>query len=129
MTTSIPPFTPEQVAQFRQRLEDEASHVSDVRTSLESGLDTANQEPSNDRTAQEEDAAADLTAQEQYGAQSRDLANALHAVEAALERLTAGSYGLCAGCHQPIPIARLEFLPTAERCVACEGKRERSRRR
>ena len=37
----------------------------------------------------------------------------------ALERLESGSYGICAGCGEAIPTARLEALPTATRCVAC----------
>ena len=38
-------------------------------------------------------------------------------VEAALERVIAGTYGLCEVCHEPIPVARLEARPTARTCV------------
>jgi len=45
-------------------------------------------------------------------------------VERALERLAAGSYGLCDDCGQMIPPKRLEARPTATLCVSCQSKRE-----
>jgi RNA polymerase-binding transcription factor DksA len=40
-------------------------------------------------------------------------------VEAALERLAAGTYGICEGCGQPIAKARLEARLTARMCIEC----------
>ena len=37
----------------------------------------------------------------------------------ALERLDAGTYGLCLTCSEPIPDAELEARPFRERCVHC----------
>src|ERR1044071_7702502 len=42
-------------------------------------------------------------------------------IEAALERMDAGGYGDCAGCGDEIPTKRLQALPYAIRCMACEG--------
>lgn len=39
-------------------------------------------------------------------------------VEAALERLAQGNYGLCEVCHEAIDPDRLEVRPTARTCVA-----------
>ena len=41
----------------------------------------------------------------------------LDAVDAALGRMEAGTYGLCERCHQPIAPARLEAMPSATRCI------------
>lgn len=46
-------------------------------------------------------------------------ASELRQVDDALARWDAGTYGICAGCGQPIPAARLEVRPFADRCVAC----------
>lgn len=46
-------------------------------------------------------------------------------IEAAIERINQGTYGLCANCEKPIPKKRLEVLPFARRCLNCEGERER----
>ncbi|HEY1350400.1 MAG TPA: TraR/DksA family transcriptional regulator [Ktedonobacteraceae bacterium] len=46
-------------------------------------------------------------------------------VSRALQRLANGTYGRCLHCDQPIPSARLEALPWAERDVRCEEQVER----
>lgn len=42
-----------------------------------------------------------------------------HLIEAALDRIEGGEYGLCAECGEPIPQARLELDPAAPTCIAC----------
>ena len=48
----------------------------------------------------------------------RTMRHDLDDVEARLERLEAGSYGLCESCGQPIDEERLASLPTERFCVA-----------
>jgi len=43
----------------------------------------------------------------------------LDEIDAALARLDAGTYGVCAVCGGPIPAGRLEVRPTATTCVGC----------
>ncbi|MDH6269125.1 RNA polymerase-binding transcription factor DksA [Rhizobium sp. SG_E_25_P2] len=43
----------------------------------------------------------------------------LRAVNAALDRLTRGVFGLCAKCGQPISKARLDAAPQAALCEEC----------
>lgn len=50
----------------------------------------------------------------------------LVAVDAALKRIEAGVYGLCADCGVAIPAARLQAAPEATRCIDCQDKSERS---
>lgn len=40
-------------------------------------------------------------------------------IDAALERLAAGTYGSCTRCGRPIAPGRLEARPTARTCIAC----------
>ena len=44
-------------------------------------------------------------------------------LDAALERVAAGTYGTCERCGRPIPADRLEARPFAPTCVACAGRR------
>ena len=66
--------------------------------------------------------------------QQRDLAlrdraeQHLALVDAALERLDAGSYGTCLRCGDPIPPERLEALPWAAHCIACQSVIDKGRR-
>ena len=48
-------------------------------------------------------------------------------VEAAIERMDQGDYGVCAGCGKPIERARLEALPYATLCMDCKRGEERRR--
>jgi DnaK suppressor protein len=57
----------------------------------------------------------------------RDLEE-LEATQAALERLDAGNYGDCADCGEPIGLPRLQLMPAAPRCAACQQRNERERK-
>lgn len=55
----------------------------------------------------------------------RELAE-LQTLDAALQRIEAGTYGQCTGCDAPIAVARLEASPEAARCIACQDHHERA---
>jgi DnaK suppressor protein len=44
-------------------------------------------------------------------------------VEHALEKIDAGTYGVCEGCHGEIAPARIEAMPAARFCINCAAKR------
>ena len=46
----------------------------------------------------------------------------LHEVECAMQRLAAGTFGMCAQCGEPIGYARMLVWPTTTRCVRCEKR-------
>lgn len=48
----------------------------------------------------------------------------LVAIDAALTRLSAGTYGKCTDCDNTISSARLNASPDAARCIACQEKVE-----
>lgn len=70
------------------------------------------------------DDAFDLVSSQLAETESRELAQ----IELALERIRRGTYGQCGGCEEAIPLARLEALPYAVRCVSCEREAEKKRR-
>jgi DnaK suppressor protein len=50
--------------------------------------------------------------------------NVLREIDAALERIEAGTYGICEVCGEPIEPERLEHLPWATQCAAdARGRR------
>ena len=58
--------------------------------------------------------------------------SALSEIDAALQRLVEGSYGICERCAEPIPWERLEVLPMTRLCTPCQylaesGRSPRSR--
>lgn len=49
---------------------------------------------------------------------------AFQEIDAALERMAAGTYGRCEDCGQPVPLARLQALPATRYCMECAHRRE-----
>ena len=68
------------------------------------------------------DSAQDEISSQLAEVESRELAN----IENALDRMKAGTYGLCEVCNCKIPMARLDALPYATMCIACQREVERS---
>jgi DnaK suppressor protein len=49
----------------------------------------------------------------------------LSQIERALARLKQGTYGVCEGCQNKIPIGRLNALPYTTLCINCQREMER----
>jgi DnaK suppressor protein len=49
----------------------------------------------------------------------------LHAINAALEKIKEGTYGICEECGDKIGPARIKVMPLAQLCVACQAKFEK----
>lgn len=56
----------------------------------------------------------------------RDIAE-IAAIDAALERLQAGTFGQCQRCGLAISAGRLHAQPSAATCLACQELQERQR--
>ena len=52
------------------------------------------------------------------------VARRLRAVEEALDAIAVGDYGVCIDCEEPVPRRRLQLVPWARRCVACQAAAE-----
>lgn len=50
----------------------------------------------------------------------------LQQIADAQQRMHTGDYGRCVDCGVSIALARLQALPAAERCIACQERYERS---
>ena len=51
------------------------------------------------------------------------LLRTLEEIDAALDRIGAGTYGTCVHCGSAVPAERLEFRPFAAACVSCQRTR------
>jgi DnaK suppressor protein len=105
----------------RRALEDERARLQAL---LREGIQAPDQ-----MTYGSQAAAASQVFDQQRDLALRDRSTAhLEEVEAALHRLDAGTYGACIDCGKPVPAPRLEALPWAARCIACQTLRDRERR-
>jgi DnaK suppressor protein len=60
-----------------------------------------------------------LSREMDLGQRSRDRA-LLSAIEAALQRISGGTFGACLNCGQEINTKRLEAIPWVRCCIACQ---------
>ena len=51
-------------------------------------------------------------------------AKILQAIEEALRRIEAGTYGICRDCGEPIADARLDAIPWTRVCISCKEKQK-----
>ncbi|HLZ10963.1 MAG TPA: TraR/DksA C4-type zinc finger protein [Candidatus Acidoferrum sp.] len=49
----------------------------------------------------------------------------LNQIEAALKRIDNDDYGVCANCQEELQQKRLEAVPWAKHCIACQEKAEK----
>ena len=56
---------------------------------------------------------------------TEDLQDILAQVDAALERMNEGTYGICQRCGKPIGAERIEAFPYVAYCIECQSRIER----
>ena len=72
------------------------------------------------------DHASDMLDREVDGSLEDNAEEIVREIDAALERIAAGTYGTCSRCGQEIPEERLAAVPYAVLCVACKRLEERA---
>lgn len=72
---------------------------------------------------------AEIFEREKNSALIAVLEHKLRDIDAALQSIEKGRYGICERCDQPIEIARLEVKPDATLCLTCQQEVERLARR
>lgn len=95
----------------QELLAQERARIEEAIASLDSARDAAAEQEPGERGSE------DLYEDERDRGLAEDLAEQLAAVERAEARLAAGTYGVSVLSGEPIPDARLEAMPTAERTV------------
>ena len=119
------PWTPQEVAQARAELQSEVLRLrAEIETSEQSlvGLMRDSGDGAGDDQA---DTGTKNITREGEMALAANAREMLSQDERALERLDAGTYGLCENCGDPIGKARMQAFPRATLCVECKQKQER----
>src|SRR5262245_34902220 len=111
---------PHTLETYRQRLLALQQQLVQRIFGLEDTMQTMDADHDIERTdrVQEEAAEVALSALDEQG--RREMA----AIQAALARIDAGTYGSCDTCGETISTARLTAMPMARRCVACQERLE-----
>uniref|UniRef100_A0A7V3PUB2 Zinc finger DksA/TraR C4-type domain-containing protein n=1 Tax=candidate division WOR-3 bacterium TaxID=2052148 RepID=A0A7V3PUB2_UNCW3 len=63
--------------------------------------------------------------QREFASQLKSIeSSSLREIDDALARIANGTYGICESCGEPIPLARLEVIPYARRCMKCQKEKK-----
>jgi len=125
-----PNITPKTLEKLRELLVEEREHHVRQAADLQADADAlVNDREQGDTQFDEESGEGDTISVER----ERDLMLSATArlsvdeIDLALERMKAGTYGLCTPAGRRIPVARLEAIPWADTCVDCKQRVERRR--
>ncbi len=111
--------------EFDRRLRNWRAELAvEVRSDLEESAHQSYSEVVGDVRDYADDANAELLTYGERMELTRH-SDALGEVDAALERLTSGGFGVCGDCGGEIAIERLRAYPTALRCIDCQTRFEK----
>jgi len=119
------PWSPEEVEEARSGLRDEAERLRQEIISAEEALSGLMRDSGDGAGDDDADTGTKNITREHEMALAANAREMLYQSERALERLDAGTYGLCENCGRPIGKARMQAFPRATLCVECKQKQER----
>jgi DnaK suppressor protein len=119
------PWTEAELATVRQELDAEVAGLRADIARAESEIAERLGDAVGDAGDDQADAGAKTFQREHELALTQNARVLLAQNERALERIDAGTYGVCESCGQPIGKARLQAFPRATLCVSCKQREER----
>ncbi|MFF3449198.1 TraR/DksA family transcriptional regulator [Streptomyces sp. NPDC002667] len=119
------PWTPEEVGEARAELQSEALRLRAEISSSEEALAGLMRDSGDGAGDDQADTGTKNITREHEMALNSNARETLEQTEHALDRLDAGTYGLCENCGNPIGKARMQAFPRATLCVECKQKQER----
>ncbi|MET7273371.1 TraR/DksA family transcriptional regulator [Streptomyces flaveolus] len=119
------PWTPAEVEEARGELQSEADRLRTEIDQSERSLQGLMRDSGDGAGDDEADTGTKNITREHELALAANAREMLTQTERALERLDAGTYGLCENCGDPIGKARMQAFPRATLCVECKQKQER----
>lgn len=116
-------LTATELASFRQTLttllEQRANNAADFARDLQQEAHRHTEPAHLERPERQADPRSDEIELEIDQALLENAELSIQEIEAALERLNAGTFGQCVGCGHPIAKERLKALPSTPYCIQC----------
>ena len=115
-------------APFKKQLQAQRASLLAQLADLRGGTVGRAQASAEHFASQSEDSHAQSTTEREleFALDARESAE-LDAIDAALQRIADGTYGVCLDCGTDIPAPRLHAAPETARCITCQDRREHLR--
>jgi DnaK suppressor protein len=97
---------------------------AEILKKLSSDLDNLRNHRGEDTTGDSADVAFEAGSDEMASHLAELDSRELEQIDRALGRLKQGTYGVCEGCAQKIPVGRLNALPYSTLCIECQREME-----
>ena len=115
------PFSKDELSDFRRRLEQERNELEEQLTTIEENSFAASQSDMTGEVAFDDETADAGTAtfeRERDLSIENNVRDLLAKIDRALEKMDAGTYGICERCGKPITKTRMQALPYVDLCIA-----------
>jgi RNA polymerase-binding protein DksA len=126
------PLTRAQIAELKALLEQERDRLLEELEAMEEHAPEVEEQAGMDIGGGYDEDLADVASttfeREKTIALESSVQATLTQVEEALQRIKAGTYGICQRCGNPIDFARLQVLPYATLCINCKELEEKASR-
>lgn len=111
---------------IRKRLEDERANLVDQQEVLAFDTEAGQLTPPT-MSQHSADEATDIFLRDRNDALRRNAEALITQIDAALDRIDDGTYGICQRCERPIGAERLEARPYVAYCIQCQSRIEHDR--
>ncbi|WP_258571816.1 TraR/DksA family transcriptional regulator [Actinomadura parmotrematis] len=116
-------WTDAELAEVRSALQDQIAQLTaEVAAAASQIADNDGTDGAGDDQA---DVGANTYAREHELSMTYNARDLIAQNERAVQRMDAGTYGICESCAKPIGKARLQAFPRATMCVTCKQREER----
>jgi RNA polymerase-binding protein DksA len=119
------PWTAEEVEEARTELSSESERLRVEIHAAEEALNGLMRDSADGAGDDQADTGTKNITREHEMALAENAREMLYQTERALDRLEAGTYGVCENCGKPIGKARMQAFPRATLCVECKQRQER----
>jgi DnaK suppressor protein len=109
--------------ELRKHLEEDKKRTNDRIAQLSAQDPFSDPDRANDNAASDSEASEE-SSHDRFAAMVEELEKRLVDIDAALERISNGTYGFCTNCKKMIDTDRLAILPTATLCLTCEREKK-----
>jgi len=119
------PWTANQIAEVKETLDFDATRLRAEIAAAEQEIGQLLREGGEGAGNDQADVGSNTFERDHEMSMVKNARENLELVEAAIERISAGSYGLCESCELPIGKLRLQAFPRATLCMECKQRQER----
>lgn len=119
------PWTPDEVDEVRSTLEADVERLRSEIAAAETEIGHLLREGGEGAGNDQADVGSNTFERDHEMSMAKNARANLELVELAIQRVDAGSYGICESCSRPIGKMRLQAFPRATLCMECKQRQER----